>query len=318
MNVFAMSTTDRLGEILLRSERNFGPDVRAAINSLRSPTNLAILAGTLVLWVGSHLFGVGEILDVVLLTVGAFSIGWSIGDVAKDLYTFADLTMNARDERDLDRAAGSFSHAVVLAGITVVMAILLRRSVREISISRGPNVIGAARPRNPGLPAVGPDPEPGRLWSRPGVSSNSNLPAGTGSTSPFGEVSLSSAGSATEQALVRAHELVHQALTPRFGPLRAFRVQLGMVGYLRSALLQYIEEALAETVAQVRVNGAVIEGLRFPVANGYMTVTDLASEGVAIGTVLVGTAQFSVQFIPTTHDADTVANSCHVAQFIHQ
>ena len=93
MNVFAMSTTDRLGEILLRSERNFGPHVRAAIDLLRSPTNLAILAGTLVLWVGSHLFGVGEILDVVLLTVGSFSIGWSIGDVAKDLYTFADLTM---------------------------------------------------------------------------------------------------------------------------------------------------------------------------------------------------------------------------------
>ncbi|HWX40975.1 MAG TPA: hypothetical protein VN345_07480, partial [Blastocatellia bacterium] len=216
MNVVAMSTADRLAEILRRSKRNFGPDVGAAIDSLLSPLNLGILAGTLVLWAGSHFFGVGEIVDVVLLAVGAFAIGWSITDVARDLYTFADLTMHARDERDLDKAAGAFSHAVVLAGITVVMAILLRRSVREITISRGPNVIDAMRPRNPGLPYVGADPEAGRIWSKPGISSDPSLPAGEGSTSPFGEVRLSPAGTATDQALARAHELVHRFLTPRF------------------------------------------------------------------------------------------------------
>ena len=82
-----------------------------------------------------------------------------------------------------------------------------------------------------------------------------------------------------EQALVRAHEVVHRFLTPRFGLLRAFRVRLSMSGYLRSALLQYLEEALAETVAQLRVNGTAgaLQGLRFPVANGYVTIGGLVA-----------------------------------------
>lgn len=306
--VAAMSLSDRLAEVLKRSKKNFGPDVAGAIDSLLSPTNLAILVGTLALWAGSHLFGVGEIIDVLLLVVGAFAIGWSIGDVARDIYTFADRTINARNESDLDKAAQAFSHAVVLAGITVVMALLLRRSVKEIQVARGAAVTEAIRPRSPGLPRVGPDPEAGRMWSKPGIKSDPSLPAGEGSTSPFGEVRLSSAGSATEQALVRAHELVHRFLTPRLGILRTFRVRLGMSGYLRSALLQYLEEAIAETVAQLRVNGfsGVLEGIKFPVANGYVTISNLVSEGAAIGTISAGTQYFTVQFIPSGPSADDV------------
>jgi len=242
--------------------------------------------------------------DVLLLVVGAFTIGWSIGDVAKDVYTFADRTINARSEDDLEKASQAFSHAVVLAGITVIMALLLRSSVKEIQATRGANVVDAMRPRSPGLPRVGADPEAGRLWSKPGIKSDPSLPAGEGSTSPFGEVRLSPAGSTTEQALVRAHELVHRFLTPRLGVLRSFRVRLSMAGYTRSMLLQYLEEAIAETVAQLRVNGAgaLLEGLKFPVANGYMTISNLMSEGAAIGTILAGTQYFTVQFIPAGPD----------------
>lgn len=306
INVAAMSTTDRFAEVLTRSKKNFGPDVGAAIDSLLSPTNLAILVGTLVAWAGSHFFGVGEIVDVLLLVVGAFAIGWSIGDVAKDIFTFGDLTINARSEADLEKASQAFSHAIVLAGITVIMAILLRRSVKEIQISRGANVMDAMRPKNPGLPKVGADPEAGSLWSKPGIKSEPNLPAGEGSTSPFGEVKLSPAGSATEQALVRAHELVHRFLTPRFGVLRTFRVQLRMSSYLRSSLIRYLEEAIAETVAQLRVNGfkGVLDGVRFPVQNGYMLITDMVSEGAAIGTIAAEGQFFSVQFIPSGPDKD--------------
>src|SRR5277367_5331103 len=148
MNVAAMSVTDRLKEILTRSKKNFGPDVGAQIDNLLSPTNLAILAGTLVVWPGSHFFGVGEIVDVLLLLVGAFAIGWSIGDVAQDLYAFADAAVNGKSEADLEKGAQAFSHAIVLAGITVIMAILLRRSAKEIELSRGPNVSDALRRKN--------------------------------------------------------------------------------------------------------------------------------------------------------------------------
>jgi hypothetical protein len=143
VNLATMPLTERLTEVLTRSKKNVGPEVAVAIDSLLSPVNLAILAGTLTLWAGSHLFGVGEIVDVLLLVVGAFTIGWSIGDVAKDLYTFTERTINARSDADLDAAAQAFSHAIVLAGITVVMALLLRKSAKQVEAARGPNVVCA-------------------------------------------------------------------------------------------------------------------------------------------------------------------------------
>ena len=101
---------------------------------------------------------------------------------------------------------------------------------------------------------------------------------------------------------------VHRFLTPRFGVLRTVRVQLAMSGYLRSAFLQYLEEAIAETVAQLRVNGfrGLLDGVKFPVANGYVTITDLVSEGATIGTLSAGTQFFSVQFIPSGPDSQVV------------
>ena len=62
-----------------------------------------------------------------------------------------------------------------------------------------------------------------------------------------------------------------------------------MAAYEKSALLRYTEEALAETYAQMRVNGAkgILTGLRFPIANGYVTLSRAAAEG-AIGTIIVG------------------------------
>jgi hypothetical protein len=303
-NVAVMPLTDRLKEVLTRSKKNFGPETARAIDELLSPVNLAILAGTLTVWAGSHLVGVGEIVDVLLLVVGAFTIGWSIADVAKDLYTFSERTINARTDADLDAAAKAFSHAIVLAGITVVMALLLRKSAKDVQAARGPNVVDAMRPREPGLVKVGPDPEAGKMWSRPGIKTDPALGPGEGSTSPFGEVRLSPSGTTDEQALARAHEMVHRFLTPRFGVLRTFRVRVAMSGYLRSALLQYLEEAMAETYAQLRVNGfsGMLTGVRFPVANGYVTVSQLTTEGVAIGTITAGNSLFTVRFIPTGPD----------------
>jgi len=72
---------------------------------LLTPGTLAIFSGTLAVWAGSNFFGVGEIVDVGLLLVGAFFVGWSITDVARDLVTFADKAINARRDEDIDTAA---------------------------------------------------------------------------------------------------------------------------------------------------------------------------------------------------------------------
>lgn len=79
-------------------------------------------------------------MDVILLCVGAFTIGWSVVDVAKLLFTFGNKTVKGNRDSDLDEAASALSRAVTLAGFTVIMALLLRRSVKKIGIARGANV----------------------------------------------------------------------------------------------------------------------------------------------------------------------------------
>jgi hypothetical protein len=300
------SDTDKVEEALRRSPQYMPADLGQQFEALLSPTNLAIMVGTLVVWAGSHFFGVGEVADVLLLVVGAFTIGWSIGDVAKDLYAFADTAVHARSDQDLDRAAQAFARAVVQAGITTVIALLLRRSAKQIQASRGTSVSAAIRPRSPGLPAVEADTQAGRLWRRPTTNLDASMAAGTGETSWLGDMRISTAGTAAEQQLARVHELVHAFLRPRLRVLRTFRARLAASSYWKSALLQYLEEAMAEAIAQLRVNGlsGVLTGIRFPIANGYITIQQLVCEGAEIGTILAGTEQFSVQFVPEAPSQD--------------
>jgi hypothetical protein len=74
---------------------------------------------------------------------------------------------------------------------------------------------------------------------------------------------------------------------------------LALSAYSRSSILTYLEEALAEGFAQIRINGlmGLLTAVRFPVANGYMTLQALACEGAEIGKITLGTEQFSVQFV---------------------
>jgi len=71
-----------------------------------------------------------------------------------------------------------------------------------------------------------------------------------------------------------------------------------MTAYEHSALCKYLEEALAESYAQVKVNGirALPTGLRFPITNGYVKIGDLAGE-VAIGTVSYATLTYDVYLV---------------------
>jgi hypothetical protein len=297
-----MSATERLARVLELSKKHFGPDVGRMIDSMLTPLNLEIMVGTLALWAGSHLFGVGEIIDVLLLLVGAFTIGWSIVDVGRALYDFADYTINGTTDDDLERAAAAFANAVVVGGITVIMAILLHKSVKEIQVTRGASVADAIRPRNPGLPKVGPDPYAGQIWSKPGILKDPLLKAGEGETSWFGEVRYSPHGTVAEQVIARIHELGHRFLTPRFIALRTLRVQLRASGYLKSALLRYLEEAMTETVAQVWRLGlsksTLFQGVTFPVREGYVTINSVMGEGAVIGRITAGTRFFIVQFTP--------------------
>jgi len=129
------------------------------------------------------------------------------------------------------------------------------------------------------------------------VKSDGSLAAGTGATDRYGNVTFSPHGSPKDVALAKAHESVHSFLSPKaLNGLRELRADVGMAAYEKSALCRYLEEAMAETYAQVEVNGirALPEGLTFPLRGGYdLTLRRVATEG-AIGAISYGGVLYAV------------------------
>lgn len=284
-----LSTQDKIAEAIRRSLPMLPSEARHQVEAMLTPTSLAIIAGTLIVWAGSHFFGVGEIVDIILLVVGFFAVGLSVISGAQELYRFATTAVNAQTESDLNQAARHFAAAVNILGIAVISAVLLRSSARSVAARGRPQV----RP----MPRVGTPPLPG---VRPTITRPFRLPSGAlGETDVWGNITVARNQTLTEQRLTLYHEWVHSVLSPRIGPLRALRARLNMSAYLRSALLKYLEEAMAESYAQLRVYGLqqILVGIRFPLAGGYVTVSQLATEGVAIGNIVIGGAQFTVRVV---------------------
>ena len=258
--VATWSVEDRLGETFRRALPKLGPEARAQIEAMISPESLAIMAGVLVAWVASHAVGLGEIIDLVLLAIGAVAIGWSIFTGIDHLYDFAILLYRPTSEYDLEAAADHLAKAIAILGVQAVLAVLFRGAKAPRTGRGGRLNIEAPPPR-----AAGPR-------YKPTIREDASLPAGHGNTSFWGDIRVSSQGSAAERAVAVLHERVHQFLVPKLYFLRHYRVGNRAGSYVRSSLWRYIEEALAETIAQVGANGfrQSFRGLRFPLQNGYM------------------------------------------------
>lgn len=128
VDVSAMSIPERIKETLRRSIPMLPSEAQEFVRALLSPKALTEIATTLALWEASHAIGVGEIADLILLLAGTVVLGTTALDAGKELLSFALTIRGARTPNDLDIAAGHFARAVVLAGITTVSAILLRRA----------------------------------------------------------------------------------------------------------------------------------------------------------------------------------------------
>ncbi len=299
-DVAAMSFQERLGAALRRSLPHLAPEARRAVEDILNPTTLAVVAGVLVAWVASHAFGVGEAIDIVLGVVGAFSIGLAVFSGMDELWAFASGVYRARTDGDLEIAGRHFAHAVAILGVQAVLAVLFRG--RPQTYRGQPLPVGPEPPRTPGLRA------------RPGIAGDAAMPAGQGATGAWGDIVYSLRGSTRDQALVLAHERIHQILTPKLYALRRVRVQSRTHSYFRSSLSRYLEEALAETAAQVQTGGGlagVLDGLRFPVLEGYVLLRRgggfssamggqgvLREGGALIGTGFAAGISFTIWFQP--------------------
>jgi hypothetical protein len=136
---------------------------------------------------------------------------------------------------------------------------------------------------------------------QPTTTPSTNLEPGTlAATDKYGNISYDPRFPPSEIAKTLAHESVHAWLSPKaLNGLRDFRADLGFSAYKHIQLCRYLEEALAETYAQVKFNGlrAIPEGLRFPLANNYeLQLSVVAAQG-AIGTILYGGVVYAVYLV---------------------
>jgi hypothetical protein len=340
LQIANMSPGEKLEEVISRSLLLMPGGVADQIKALLTKQSLAIMGGVLSLWGVSHFFGVGELADVVLLFLGAAAFGMSALDVANELLEFMRMMQGARTDEALDMAAEHFARAVSIGGANAVMAILLGKApkvLREVytkgvkpkTFRRGlPEPTGerlgfpkATAPGRFSQPTgfrerVGPvwdpvaEPMPstnGKVFYEPKINFNKKFtnPNVKGNTTWFGDIQIK-AMTAAEETRTLVHETVHRFLSPRLQLMRGIRIQLKAGSYSRSYILRYLEEALAEAAAAYRYDGSggltsVLSGIRFPVANGYVTIAKIGTEarGILQGPIIVGGVCYQVWFVPS-------------------
>lgn len=309
VNVAAMSSTDKIGDAMLRAVPKLPGETGAALKAILTPQNLAIMAGVIVVWAGSHVVGIGAIVDVILLGAGVIALGWSVFDGAEELYSFAKIAVSAKSETDLETASDHFAKAVLILGVAVIQAVLLRGQARPIAENIR-NGTTSFKPM-PRIKLPPPPPSNGSLQlSRPAQIQGTSRTLGR--TDAFGRIRVGRFHPQTaasipisKQKELLYHELVHRYFSPKTGPLRKLRAEVRISGYQRLEFLRYLEEALAQGYAMFRMHGLdkALTAYRFPIDHGYVTVSKLAAEGTMVGTIMLAGTKFYVSMtsacIPT-------------------
>jgi len=295
VNVALMGKQEKIGEALRRSLPHLPSEARRTVEAMLTPTALAIVAGTLIAWAASHAFGVGEIVDVILVCAGIFTIGLAVFDGASELYSFTTKAIDAKNENDLEEAGRHFARAVMLLGISTIMAMLMKKPTQDVLVRGMPKVQPRVVNSTGAKVDIGPPPPAG---SRP-TTTYKKFPANSttaGYADAYGNIVINTRLPLNEQKITLLHELVHRFFSPRISLFRKIRAELKMSAYQKSALLRYVEEVLAEGYAQLRMNGllSAVGSVRFPLDNGYMTVSQLLGEGTAIGTIALESEVFWV------------------------
>lgn len=127
VSVDGMPLEQRFSEMLYMTGPKLPGEIQEEFMNMLTPTNLAIMVGVLAAWAGSHYIGIGFIADAILLIGGVALLGWQIFSAAEDFMNAISVTYNARTKRDLDTAATHLANFIAVVGVSVLMALLLKR-----------------------------------------------------------------------------------------------------------------------------------------------------------------------------------------------
>lgn len=121
-----MTMRQRFIEVLKLAPNHMGPELAAQFRAMLTPTSLAMIAGTFAALAVSQAFGVGEIVDVILLLVGVIFVGMAVFTAAKDIFECVKTTAGAKTTADLDRAADYLAQAVAILGVVAFFALIAK------------------------------------------------------------------------------------------------------------------------------------------------------------------------------------------------
>lgn len=143
-DIWKWTVEKKFAEALRRTAPRLPADMRHEFEMLISPTSLTITAGTLVAWGAAHAFGVGVIVDILLLVGGVLFLGLAVFEVAAELSAFFALTTGATESQELDEAAAHLARAVTITGVAAFVALLAkvarsRGSGRDGGVASGKN-----------------------------------------------------------------------------------------------------------------------------------------------------------------------------------
>ena len=269
------TTVEKLDSVIRRAAILLPEDVGKELLKLLEPAALVAIAVVLGLWAVGHFFVVSEIADV-LLALGGLALGVAAYQAGGHLYHFAVKCINGKTKQDLDESAQHLAEAIALIGVQTVMTLLLVKAPKVFTDSAGIKLSELPSVKRP----------MGEWFYKPkikAVDSFSN-PYTLGKTTIYGDIEYLSSLTGELKAETILHERVHSFLTPKLYPLRNLRVKMTMDGYNKSFIFKYLEEALAETVAQVGTYGFknALVGIKFPIKENYLTLAQMGTEATGI------------------------------------
>ncbi|MBB4006406.1 hypothetical protein [Allorhizobium taibaishanense] len=304
-SVSGLSVQAKLETVLRKAAALLPADIGNRLLSLISPASLALMAGVVVVWAGSHFFGVGEIADVILLAAGWIMVGGAAIQGGEKLVSFAVGTNAAKTTADLDKAAKDLADAITILGVDVVLGLLLKGKPKGTFKS-----VHGTMPSYGQFARAMPKAGPMRIYEAKLVFSRQKF-AGQGGTRPDNVATIGRdffPGAKPFPEVVRSvrqtvyHERVHQRLTQAFSLLGRPGLYMKMGAYKRSYILRYIEEAAAEAYGLARTGGpktGELSAIQFPLNGNYgITVAKMGQEakGVLLGPVTLGGAAYNAYY----------------------
>jgi len=148
-DILEWTLEDKFAATLRRATYKLRGSLRQEFEALLSAKSIGAVAGSCVLWAGSHAFGVGEIIDIVLLIGGLLSLGAAVFEIADDLRAFLILTSTATENKDLDDAASHLARALAIMEVAAFTAVIARVARCKVVRGRGPETLKVPAPATP-------------------------------------------------------------------------------------------------------------------------------------------------------------------------